>query len=249
LGVPEGLPSRACCHVNGRLVVCLWAVHPPPPPQALVLAACQGCRAFLSPDVTLLFRVVWGPGAWVRPLLLDARRVVQILSNGLRCAPGTGTATLVGCIYAPPSRPPRVHDPARSRSHACPRAPTSAHTCPAPARPPYACHGARPCSNAGKFTAAGAVTVEATVLVDSSGPDPAAVRHYVVLTVTNPRRGPPIANTEDMFVPFKGTSDLSNGSSTVGAAAMRVAGGGEGQEKCVGCCLPGGKTGVAQGAD
>jgi hypothetical protein len=46
----------------------------------LVASACRHCRAFLRPEVGLRFRVI-PPDARA---MVDARRVIQILTNGLR---------------------------------------------------------------------------------------------------------------------------------------------------------------------
>ena len=46
----------------------------------LISGACRHCRAFLRPEVGLRFRVT-PPDARA---MLDARRVIQIITNGLR---------------------------------------------------------------------------------------------------------------------------------------------------------------------
>jgi signal transduction histidine kinase len=48
--------------------------------RSLIDSACKHCRAFLLPSVGLKYRVV-PPGAVV---MLDARRIHQIITNGLR---------------------------------------------------------------------------------------------------------------------------------------------------------------------
>lgn len=74
------------------------------------------------------------------------------------------------------------------------------------------------CSNAGKFTTTGVVTVDVAIVTAPFGstrgmaspasslvtPEPA---QYLVVTVSNPRRGHVIPDTEALFVPFKGQFD------------------------------------------
>jgi hypothetical protein len=105
-------------------------------------------------------------------------------------------------------------------------------------------------SNAGKFTTDGTVTVEmvlVTTAVMESSPGPRAVRasgpgarslggdsaQFVVLLVTNPRFGPPLANPEALFVPFKGSADAAGSNPGVaGAVFVRAL------FDCFGSCYP-----------
>jgi signal transduction histidine kinase len=60
-------------------------------------------------------------------------------------------------------------------------------------------------SNAGKFTTNGVIEVDVRLLPDPSQPgqtDPRA--QYAAITVRNPRRGTPLGDTEELFIPFRG---------------------------------------------
>ncbi len=65
----------------------------------LIESACRHCRGFLLPTVGLQFRVV-PAGAMLQ---LDARRIHQILTNGLRCV--RVGELLTCCIHAPADVP------------------------------------------------------------------------------------------------------------------------------------------------
>jgi hypothetical protein len=87
--------------------------------SALLRSVCMGCRGFLSHRVGLRWRVVVAPGCAAAPVMLDSRRVFQILTNGLRYAGGGGRErergkNPVSFNHPHPPPPPRTR---RSRMH------------------------------------------------------------------------------------------------------------------------------------